>query len=142
MILTVGQPDAAGSRGLLDAHGLALLPRPMGTVSPVSPTASRRERESHPRFLDAWPIVAADGRDLATEPGVEIIYRHGDDVIALFHRVGRGGLLLISDTAILLRYERRGHVRLLAREPSPDTRLVSAIPRRQPGCGQAFVPFS
>ncbi len=98
VILTVGQPDAAGSRRLLDAHGLALLPRPMGTVTPVSPTASRRERESHPRFLDAWPIVAADGRDLATEPGVEIIYRHGDDVIALFHRVGRGGLLLISDT--------------------------------------------
>ncbi len=98
VILTVGQPDSAGSRRLLDAHGLALLPRPMGTVSPVSPTASRRERESQPRFLDAWPIVAADGRDLADIPGVEIIYRHGDDVIALFHRVGRGGLLLISDT--------------------------------------------
>ena len=31
-------------------------------------------------------------------PGVEVIYRQGDDVVALFRRVGKGGLLLISDT--------------------------------------------
>ncbi len=53
VILTAGQPDSAGSRRLVEAHGLALLPRPMGTVSPVHPTASRRNRESQPRFLDA-----------------------------------------------------------------------------------------
>ncbi len=27
-----------------------------------------------------------------------MIYRHGEDVVALFRRVGRGGLLLIADT--------------------------------------------
>jgi hypothetical protein len=29
---------------------------------------------------------------------VEVIYRQGEDVIALFRRRGKGGLLLISDT--------------------------------------------
>ncbi len=57
VILTVGQPDAAGSKRLLDAHGFTLLPRPMGPVTPAEPLASRREREKQPRFLDAWPIV-------------------------------------------------------------------------------------
>jgi uncharacterized protein DUF4350 len=98
VILTVGQPDAAGSKRLLDAHGLTLLPRPMGTVTPADPSASRREREKQPRFLDAWPIATPDGRDPAELPGVEVIYRHGEDVVALFRRVGRGGLLLIADT--------------------------------------------
>ena len=31
-------------------------------------------------------------------PGVEVIYRHGDDMLALFRRRGRGGLLLFADT--------------------------------------------
>jgi hypothetical protein len=98
VILTVGQPDSAGARRLLDAHGVRLLPRPLGTVSSADPTASRIERESHPRFLDAWPIVAADGGNPVELPGVEVIYRHGADVVAMFRRVGKGGLLLISDT--------------------------------------------
>jgi hypothetical protein len=98
VILATGQPDSAGARPLLDAHGLALVPRPLGTVTPAEPTASRREREQQPRFIDAWPIVAADGRDPETLAAVEVIYRHGDDVVVLFHRVGKGGLLLISDT--------------------------------------------
>ena len=98
VILTVGQPDSAGSQRLLDAHGFTLLPRPMGTVTPADPAASRREREMQPRFLDAWPIATLDGRDPADLPGVEVIYRHGEDVVALFRRVGQGGLLLIADT--------------------------------------------
>ena len=98
VILTAGQPDAAGARRLLAAHGLALLPRPLGSVSPADPAASRREREKQPRFLDAWPIATIDGRDPADLPGVEVIYRHGEDVIALFRRVRTGGLLLIADT--------------------------------------------
>jgi hypothetical protein len=98
VILTTGQPDSAGSKRLLDAHGFTLLPRPMGKVTPADPTASRREREKQPRFLDAWPIATLDGRDPAEVPGVEIIYRHGEDVVALFRRVGKGGLLLIADT--------------------------------------------
>jgi hypothetical protein len=98
VILTVGQPDAAGSNRLLDSHGLMLLPKPMGTVTPADPSASRRERENQPRFLDAWPIATTDGRDPASLPGVEIIYRHGEDTVALFRRVGQGGLLLIADT--------------------------------------------
>lgn len=98
VILTTGEPDSVGSRPLLDAHGLALLPRPMGAVTPVEPTASRREHEQQPRFPDAWPIVAAGEGDPAALPGVEVIYRQGDDVVALFRRVGRGGLLVISDT--------------------------------------------
>jgi hypothetical protein len=98
VILTAGQPDSAGARRLLDAHGLALLPRPLGTVSSADPAASRRERETHPRFLDAWPIVAADGGNPVEMPGVEVIYRHGRDVVALFRRVGKGGLMLIADT--------------------------------------------
>jgi hypothetical protein len=98
VILTTGQPDSNGSQPLLDAHGFALVPRPMGTVTSAEPTASRREREQQPRFLDAWPIVARGGLDPETLPDVEVIYRQGDDVVALFRRVGKGGLLLIADT--------------------------------------------
>ncbi len=98
VILSTGQPDSAGSRRLLEAHDLALLPRPLGTVSSAEPGASRRERESHPRFLDAWPIVTGKRRNPADLPGVEVIYRHGGDVVALFRRVGSDGLLVISDT--------------------------------------------
>ena len=99
VLLTTGEPDSGGSRALLEAHGLALVPRPMGTVTSADIGASRRERESFPRFLDAWPIVAAGTEgDPAGLAGVDVIYRHGDDVIALFRRVGKGGLLLISDT--------------------------------------------
>jgi hypothetical protein len=96
-ILVVGQPDAASSRSLLEAHGLALAPRPLGTVSDVEPGASRQERIQHPRFLDAWPIVAADRESLGGVPG-EVIYQYGDDVIVFFRKVGQGGLLLIADT--------------------------------------------
>ncbi len=98
VILTTGQPDSAGSRLLLEAHGLALAPRPVGTVTPAEPTAIRRERERQPRLLDAWPIVAVDEGDPARLSGVDVIYRQGDDVVALFRRVGQGGFLVISDT--------------------------------------------
>ena len=74
------------------------MPRPLGTVSSADPIASRRLRETHPRFLDAWPIVSSDRRNPADLPGVEIIFRHGEDVVTLFRRVGKGGLLVISDT--------------------------------------------
>ena len=97
VILTVGQPDAAGSKRLLDAHGLTLLPRPMGTVTPPIPGEPSRTREAAqvPRRLADRDRATGDPADL---PGVEIIYRHGEDVVALFRRVGRGGLLLIADT--------------------------------------------
>jgi hypothetical protein len=98
VILTTGQPDSEGSRPLLAAHGLILAPRPMGTITPSEPTASRGERERQPRFLDAWPIVALGEKDPTTLSDVEVIYRHGDDVVALFRHMGKGGLLLISDT--------------------------------------------
>ena len=99
VLLNTGEPDSGGSRRLLEAHGLALVPRPMGTVTSAETAASRREREGQPRFLDAWPIVAAGTQgDPATLSGVEVIYRRGEAVTALFRRVGAGGLLLISDT--------------------------------------------
>ena len=98
VLLAVGQPDSAASRRLLEAHGLALAPRPLGTVTASSPLASLREREKEPRFLDAWPITTVDGGEPGTLPGVEVIYRQGDDAVALFRRVGRGGLLVIGDT--------------------------------------------
>ncbi len=98
VILTTSQPDSAGARRLLDAHGLTLVPRPLGTVSPADPAASRRERETHPRFMDAWPVVTSEGGNPVELPGVEAIYQHGRDVVALFRRVGKGGLLLIADT--------------------------------------------
>ncbi len=98
VLLAVGQPDSAASRPLLQAHGLALAPRPLGTVTAASPLASQREREKEPRFLDAWPITTVEGGDPASLTGVEIIYRQGDDAVALFRRVGRGGLLLFADT--------------------------------------------
>jgi hypothetical protein len=98
VILAVGQPDLAGSHRLLEAHELTLVARPLGTITSAEPTASRRVREQQPRFLDAWPIVAGDGGDPAGLRGVEVIYRQGEDVVALFRRIGRGGLLLISDT--------------------------------------------
>ena len=62
IILAVGQPDAAGSRRVLDAHGLAVAPRPLGTVTSANSDATRRQREREPRFLDAWPIVDARRR--------------------------------------------------------------------------------
>ncbi len=37
-------------------------------------------------------------RDPATLPGVEVIYRQGDEVVALFRRTGRGGFLVFADT--------------------------------------------
>ena len=99
VLLTTGEPDSGGSRALLEAHGFSLIPRPMGKVTSADPAAGRREREAQPRFVDAWPIVtASDQGNPAALPGVEVIYRHGDDVMALFRRVGKGGLLLISDT--------------------------------------------
>jgi len=98
VILATGEPDSAGSRPLLQAHGLALVPRPLGTVPSAEPTASRLEREQQPRFLDAWPIVAAGEGDPTNLPGVDVIYRDDEDVVALFRRIGRGGLLAISDT--------------------------------------------
>jgi hypothetical protein len=87
VILATGQPDSGGSQPLLDAHELALLPRPMGTVTSAESTASRREREQQPRFLDAWPIVGRGARDPETLAGVEVIYRQCDDVVALYRRV-------------------------------------------------------
>jgi len=98
VLLAVGQPDSAASRPLLQAHGLALAPRPLGMVTASDPLASFRDREKEPRFLDAWPITTIEAGDPTTLPGVEVIYRRGEDVIALFQRRGRGGLLLISDT--------------------------------------------
>jgi len=99
VILAAGEPDSAGSRRLLEAHGLALAPRPMGTVWLADPLATRPDREREPRFLDAWPIVRAkDDGSPAEVPGVEIIDHRGEDVTAVFCRRGRGGLLLISDT--------------------------------------------
>ena len=98
VILAAGQPDSGGASRLIEAHGFKLLPRPLGTVTSADPGASRVERESHPRFLDAWPIEAADGGNPVELPGVDVIYRHGRDVVALFRRVGEGGLLLIADT--------------------------------------------
>ncbi len=53
VLLTTGEPDSLGSRALLEAHGLALAPRPMGTVTSADIGASRRERERVPRFFDA-----------------------------------------------------------------------------------------
>ncbi len=98
VILAAGQPDSDGSRRLLHAHDLALAPKPLGTVTSADPGASRREREAHPRLLDAWPIVRTDGGSPAELPGVQTIYRRGRDVVALFRRMGAGGLLLIADT--------------------------------------------
>lgn len=98
VLLAVGQPDSAGARPLLEAHGLALDPRPLGTVSDVGLRASRVEREQQPRFFDAWPIVAAGGGSVDSLSDVEVIYRRGDDTLALFRRRGRGGLLLFADT--------------------------------------------
>ena len=100
VLLAVGQPDSSASRPVLLAHGLDLAGRPLGTVPDTQTLATGpggRERET-PRFLDAWPIVDATGGDPSTIPGVEVLYRDGKDVIALFRRRGRGGLLLIADT--------------------------------------------
>ena len=94
VILAVGHPDAGASRSLLSAHGLAIAARPLGTVPDAGDGAVEK-----PRFLDAWPIVAdADGGDPARLPGVDVVYRDGADVVALFRRRGLGGLLLIADT--------------------------------------------
>ena len=142
VILATGQPDSAGSRPLLDAHGLALVPRPLGTVTPAEPTASRREREQQPRFLDAWPIVAAGERDPATLPGVEVIYRHGDDVVALFRRMGKGGTSVDLRHAVLLGYECGRYVRLLAGQPRAHSRRVQEVSRGRPGCREAAVPVA
>ncbi len=98
VILTTGQPDSAGAEPLLDAHGMALVARPLGTITAADPSASRRAREQLPRFLDAWPIVAAGELDLANLTGAEVKYRHGGDAVVVFRRIGRGGLLVISDT--------------------------------------------
>jgi hypothetical protein len=48
--------------------------------------------------MDAWPVVTSEGGNPVELPGVEAIYQHGRDVVALFRRVGKGGLLLIADT--------------------------------------------
>jgi hypothetical protein len=97
VLLAVGQPDSAASRPLFLAHGLDLASRPLGTVPSSGVDPGRRAREK-PRFLDAWPIVSTSGGDLATVPGVDVLYRAGEDVVALFRRQGRGGLLFFSDT--------------------------------------------
>jgi hypothetical protein len=97
VLLAVGEPDSAASRPLFLAHGLDLANRPLGTVPSTGVNPGRRAREK-PRFLDAWPIVSTSSEDLATVPGVDVLYRAGDDVVALFRRHGRGGLLFFSDT--------------------------------------------
>ncbi len=53
---------------------------------------------SNPASSTPGPSSRTGGRDPEKLPGVEVIYRRGDDVVALFRRVGNGGLLLISDT--------------------------------------------
>ena len=40
----------------------------------------------------------SDGGNPVELPGVQIIYRHGRDDVALFRRIGHGGLLLVADT--------------------------------------------
>lgn len=97
VLLAAGQPDATASRPLVLAHGLDLEARPLGTVPSAGVGRARQDRE-RPRFLDAWPIVSTSGKDLATVPEVDILYRAGNDVTALFCRHGRGGLLFISDS--------------------------------------------
>lgn len=97
VLLAVGQPDAAASRSLLRAHGLDLSRRPLGTI-PSGVTGHGRRGREKPRFLDAWPIVRTSGADPAADPRVDVLYRAGDDVIVLFRRQGRGGLLLFADS--------------------------------------------
>ena len=100
VILATGQPDASAARPVLQAHRLALSDRPLGTVPNAQTKApgSEGQAKETPRFLDAWPVVTELGGDPAVLPGAEVLYRDGDDVIALFQRRGRGGLLLIADS--------------------------------------------
>lgn len=97
VLLAVGYPDSSASRPLLDAHGLHIEARPLGTVPDAAASSGERERE-RPRFLDAWPIVSTSGKDLATIPAVDVLYRAENDVIALFRKHGRGGLLFFADS--------------------------------------------
>ncbi len=97
VILVAGQPDSKAAEPLLRAHSLGLAPRPMGTLPPGGFNGSS-EMERVPRFVDPWPIVPLDGGISATNSDWEVLYRYGDDVVALYCRRGRGGLLLISDT--------------------------------------------
>jgi hypothetical protein len=94
VLLAVGQPDCAAAKALLVAHGLDLEARPLGTFPPAAGTREKKR----PRFLDPWPIVSTSGRDLASAPEIDVLYRAQNDVIALFCKRGRGGLLLFSDT--------------------------------------------
>ncbi len=98
-LIAVGYPDASASRTLLRTHGLDLVARPLGSVPRVpANVAGRRREQERPHFLDAWPIISTSGRDLAAIPEVDVLYRAEDDVIALFCKRGRGGLLLFSDS--------------------------------------------
>ena len=83
VILTTGQPDSAGSRPLLEAHGLALVPQADGNGH-----ARRPDREpARARAAASVPRRLADRRHRRaatrpTLPGVEVIYRQGEDVLS------------------------------------------------------------
>jgi hypothetical protein len=98
IILAAGAPDAEAVRPLLEALALEIEPSPLGRLP-----QGLQEREWEPRFLSAWPVLRrnlAGGTEAiaASDAEVEVLYRHGEHVTALFRRSGRGGLLLFADS--------------------------------------------
>lgn len=94
VIVAAGHPDASGVAPLLTAHGVSLAPEPLGTI----PAGSEKRNTQVPRFLDAYPIIGVDAKDVHTNPAIDILYEVDGDVTAVFCANGEGGLLLYADT--------------------------------------------
>jgi hypothetical protein len=88
LLISVGFEESEASEALLAAFGLAVEHIPLGPVA--------LERDTGPvRFHEAWPVSATEARAQTIVEGYEF-------PLAVYQPWGRGGVVVIGDSAFLL----------------------------------------
>jgi uncharacterized membrane protein len=102
IVLTCGYPDKQAVNLLLELCGLDIVDVPLGPV----PVANRQPEL--PQFVDAWPISLAPkvpqeigSNTISKSNQYEILFEKNGLANVVFTKIGKGGLLLISDGQFL-----------------------------------------